>query len=214
MRSVIRVPSLTRAAARRKLDRRAHPRSMRRGLVLAGLACVAASGGTAPMAQARPPEALGTYRLAGTARIAAGAALDRTVPVHADALLLPGAGPRDLLVRLGAEGASCDLMARLDDGGTLSFAPPQRCDVALRGPDARGHVDARLRSGRGRLRDDQLELETSWDLDGTVSFRSGGRVQVLGSELVLPSGWTPELPVQGRAQASASGRRDRSRAAD
>ncbi len=155
----------------------------------------------------------GTYRLQGTAHVAARPALEEDVEIHADAILRPGPGPRDVRARLAMEGQSCDLAATLGEGGALVFAKGQRCVLDLRGPDARGRIEARLRSGDGRIRDGALELAMAWELGGTLSVRTTSRMQVLGREVDLPETWTPEVPVRGEARATAEGRRDRSRAA-
>jgi hypothetical protein len=152
----------------------------------------------------------GTYRLHGTARVAATPLPERDLELHADALLEPGSSPRQVRIRVAAEGYACDLVARLDDAGALAFEPGQRCLVALASPGARGRVEATLRSGRGQLADDHLALELACDLAGSVSLKAGGG-RVLGAE--VPATWMPPVPVQGEARAAAEGDRDRSRAA-
>jgi hypothetical protein len=180
----------------------------------AGALALAAALAGAGAAGSSPDAVRGTYRLHGTAHVEARPALDDDVEVHADAILRPGPGPRDVRARLSAEAQSCDLDAKLGDGGALVFAEGQRCVVDLQAPDARGRIEARLRSGTGRIRDGQLALEMTWDLSGALSVRTAtSRIQVLGREVDLPATWMPEVPVRGDAHATVEGRRDASRAA-
>jgi hypothetical protein len=174
------------------------------------LACVATWPTTGRAADADPS---GTYRLRGTARIAAGPALDRTVPVHADALVERTGSPGSLRLTVGAAGTRCQIAARIAAGGALSLAPGQRCALDLDSAEARGHLDVVLRSGAGRLSDDVLALEIACDINGQVSLRTGGPTRVLGQQVDLPAGWTPAVPVNGEARARAEGGRDHSRAA-
>ncbi len=164
----------------------------------------------AAVAASTPESVRGTYRLHGTARLALGSILNRDAELHADAILDRGHGVREVRVHVAAEGYGCDLLARLDAGGTLTFPDDQRCAVTVASPDARGRLDAHLRSGRGRIQDGHLALELSGDVEGTLSRKAGG-VRVLGQE--VPATWTPDLPVRGDIEATAEGDLDRSRAA-
>jgi hypothetical protein len=180
--------------------------------VLASVAALALA--SSALAAPSAAELLGTYRLHGTARVDAGPVLSREVEVHADAKLGAGAGARAVRARLAAEGHACELTARVEEGGALVFEPGQRCAFDVDDPGARGRVEARLRSGRGRLRDDTLALDLTWDLSGALRLRSAERVEVLWKTVELPSTWTPEIPVRGEAQTRAEGHRDASRAAE
>lgn len=168
------------------------------------------------LAAAAPPfrdDVHGTYRLHGTARVSARPLPSREVEAHADAVLRPGAGPRDVRAHVAAEGYRCELDARVGEGGHLSFPAGQRCALDIDEPDARGRVEARLRSGGGRIGGGRLGLELSWDLSGSVRLRSEQRrIEVLGREIDVPGGWMPEVPVEGEAQVVVAGRRDASRA--
>ena len=172
---------------------------------------VSSARAAAPVSAA---SARGTYRLHGTAHVVARPALSRTVEVHADVVLRPGTVRREVLVRVAAEGYTCDLVASVGAAGALEFGRDQRCVVDVRSRDTRGHLDGKLRAGSGRLADGELSLQLAWDVSGSLGFRAGRRVEVGGAEVDLPAVWTPEVPVRGEAQASASGRRDASRAAD
>lgn len=189
-------------------------------LSLSGVAAGAPSSGTArPPAEPRPgrtdsPEAArGTYRLRGSARVDAGPVLSRSVEARADAVLRPGERPRAVRARLASQGHVCELAATLEEGGALAFEAGQRCAFDLRDPEARGHVEARLRSGRGTVRGGRLALDLSWDLSGAVSVQTARQVEVLGRTVELPAAWTPELPVRGEARIVAEGERDESRGA-
>ena len=157
----------------------------------------------------------GIYRLQGRARVAAQPLMNRDVDVNADAVLQPGPGPSDVRARLAAEGYACDLLARIDGDGALAFPEGQRCDLEVRSPDARGHLEATLRSGRGQLRNgEELELELAWEVAGRLSVRADRAIEVLGTRVDVPATWMLEAPVRGNARATVSGRRDRSRAAE
>ena len=175
--------------------------------ILLGAAAALVCSCRAAAAPMSPRDVGGTYRLHGTAHIAASPLPRRTVELHADAVLTPGPAPRRVRAHLAAEGYACDLVASLSDDGALVFEDGQRCAVVIQSPDARGHLEARVRSGRGQLRGDHLELDLSCELTGAV--RLGGTM--LGAD--VPGTWVPEVPVRGNARAAAEGDRDRSRAA-
>jgi hypothetical protein len=180
--------------------------------LLAAAGALALAAGTAAAAPS-PAEALrGTYRLAGSARVDAGPALSRNVEARADAVLTPGRGPRAVRARLLAEGRACELEATLGEGGALAFEPGQRCTFDVADPDARGHVEARLRAGKGRCEGGKLSLDLTFALEGALALRTAQRVEVMGSTVELPATWTPELPLRGDAHAVAEGKRDESRA--
>lgn len=165
---------------------------------------------TGAVAPATPESIRGTYRLHGTARVAAGAVLDRELELRADAVLDRGRGAREVRIHVAAEGYGCDLEAQLDAAGTLTFRGGQTCPIAITSPDARGRLEGRLRTAHGRVDAGHLTLALSGEVEGTLSRKTGG-VRVLGQE--LPATWTPELPVHGSVEASAEGDLDRSRAA-
>jgi hypothetical protein len=188
---------------------------VKRALALLALAVARAFAAGGPSAPTQSPAAQvrGLYRVHGTMRVAAGQMLDGASEVHADVTLEPGGGPLEVRVRVASQGYACDLVGRLADDGALDLAAGQRCTLDLRPPDARGRVEGTLRPSRGRVREDQLELELAADVSGTLSLRTGGRVEVLGNAVDLPEGWTPMTPVRGEARATVQGTRDRSRAA-
>ena len=179
-------------------------RSPRLALAALALALVAA----APSASSSPPA---TYRMKGTL-VVAGTALDREMELRADAVAEPGPGPGDVVLRLGSQGYECRLAARRDHDGALAFAPGQVCVLDIRSPDANGRVEVRLKSGRGRLREEDLSLALASDVSGALTIGSGQPIQVLGR--TVPGTGGAEIPVRGEARATAEGRRDRSRAAE
>lgn len=181
-------------------------------LAAAGALALSAAAAAAAPAAAGVGALLGTYRLAGTARVDAGPVLSRSVEARADAVLSPGSGPRAVRARLVAQGHACVLDATLGEGGALAFEPGQRCAVDVSEPDARGRVEARLRSGRGRCEGGKLTLDLAFDLEGALALHTAQRVEVMGSTIELPAAWTPELPLRGEARAVAEGKRDESRA--
>lgn len=158
----------------------------------------------------RPPDAVaGTYRMAGTVRLAPGALPARELDARGDAVLVRGAGGV-LRARLAARGQRCDLEGQLGAGGGLSFAPGQVCRVVLDGEEARGTVEATLERGSGRAAAGLLALDLTFKLDGAVRLRPAS-LEVLGAAF-KNGGWLPEMPVNGDASARAEGRRDESRA--
>lgn len=162
-------------------------------------------------ATAAPPAPSGEYRLDAKVRVRASGLLEEELSEEGRAVVAP-AGPGRVRVRLAARGKSCELAARAGANGELAFDAGQRCALDLDDEDVRGRVDGALRSGSGRARGDALELTLAWELTGTVRMRVGGqRVQVMGSELAVPEGWAPDVPVRGTAEARIEGRRSGAR---
>ncbi len=187
-------------------DRPVRPRSV--PTALAALLALGASGthAAAPAAKAEP--LAGTYRLRVTGQVRASPLVDEEVDEEVEADLSEVARDGRVDVKLAAERYSCEIRARLSAVGEISFDPQQRCTLVVAEPTARGRVEARLESGRGRLQGGRLEVETTWALSGSVSVLAGGQTyEVLGREVELPATWMPEVPLRGSARARASGRR-------
>jgi hypothetical protein len=146
----------------------------------------------------------------GTARIDATAPLGRDIESRGDAVVRADA-PGTVRLRLASMGHACELSASRQADGALAFDAGQRCVFDLQDPDARGHVEGRLRTGQGRLRDRHLALDLVFDLSGKVALRTAAGVQVFGVE--LPAAWTPDIRLDGGASVKAEGDRDESRAA-
>jgi hypothetical protein len=118
--------------------------------------------------------------------------------------------PGHVSVRVESRGYSCVLDASRSGSGSLEFSTPATCPVEVSRPDARGRIDARLRSGRGTVRDGRLTLELQFDVSGRIATRySRTRFMVLGTEVVVPEGWTPAAPVRGTVTSSGSGTRQK-----
>lgn len=187
-------------------------RHARRGWLVA-LAAALATGFAAPAAAAAPRERDdlgGTYRMRGTAQVDAAAPLGRNIDSRGDAIVRADR-PGTIRVRLASMGQACELSAARKDDGALAFDAGQRCVFDLQDADARGHVEARLRAGSGRLRDRHLALDLAFELSGKIALRTAAGVQMLGVE--LPSTWTPDIRLDGGAAVRAEGDRDESRAA-
>ncbi len=173
--------------------------------VAAAILCSA--WGIAAIADTPPGDVDGTYRMQGTARVDAAAPLGRRIEAHGDAIVRRGAG-REVRLRLAALGHACELTASRADDGALSFGAGQPCVIDLADPDARGRIQATLRSGAGRLRDRHLALDLAFQLAGAVALRSDA-ARLLG----VAGGWMPDIPVDGGATVEAEADRDESRAA-
>lgn len=176
------------------------------GFALGAVLLASVTGATGPR------DLPATYRLEGTAQVSAPPTLDRRVALHADATLRAGARG-ELRVTIGAVGATCEVRAHADASGALRFDPGQRCAIDVRSPDARGHVDAILRAGTGRVDEERLSIDLALDVEGALALRTAPRADVLGHAVDLPATWLPEAPLRGSAHAIAAGSRDRSRAA-
>jgi hypothetical protein len=119
--------------------------------------------------------------------------------------------PGHVSVRLESGGYSCVLDASRSGSGTLEFTTPATCPVDVARPDARGRIDARLRSGRGTVRDGRLTLDLQFDVNGRIATRiPRTSFTLLGTEFVVPEGWTPAAPVRGTVTSSGSGTRQKS----
>jgi hypothetical protein len=157
-----------------------------------------------------PDPVAGTYRMAGTVRVASSTLPARDMEARGDATLERGGG-EVVRARLAARGQRCLLEGRLAAGGALTFAPGQLCRVVLDDEETKGTVDAKLERGAGRVSAGVLALELAFRIDGALRLRPAS-LQVLGTALGSPGGWLPEMQVKGDANARAEGRRDESRA--
>ena len=176
-------------------------------MIAALVAAVLASQVAAATPRPTEPVSAGRYVLHGTARLRASGLPAEERPVTALALVAPGAAREDVLLHLRAHGFACDLRARLASGGALTLPAGQLCRIAADDAERAVRVDARLREGRGRLRDGELSLEASWDLAGTI------RMKVPGLDAGGTSPWMPEVDVRGDASADVRGGLERERGA-
>ena len=155
-----------------------------------------------------PATVAAVFLLSGTARVDVSPfpASDHRGEVRVT--VSPGARPGHVSLRLESDGYSCDLDAARSPDGLLDLSVPATCSVDVARREARGHVDATLRSGRGTLRGDHLTLELRFDVSGRIATRiARTRLEVLGAEIVVPEGWTPAAPVRGTVVSRGSGSR-------
>jgi hypothetical protein len=189
-----------------------------RSLLLARVAAACAAlialavpdrGGTRAGDAASPTSvATGRYVLRGTVRANTSLLPAREEAVDVLALVAAGDTRGDVRLHLRARGHACELRARISGGGALALEPGQTCRIQLDEPDARGHVDARLRSGSGLLDARRLSLDVAWDLTGSVTTRPGSRVGIPGTSVEVPLPAAPAVPVRGTVEAEASGPRE------
>jgi hypothetical protein len=151
------------------------------------------------------------YRLHGTVHVVS-TALDRDTELHADAVVQPGPGRRDVVLHLASMGYHCRVVATRDSAGTLAFPPGQECVLEISSPEARGRVQVRLTSGRGRLREEDLSVAFTSELSGAVTVGSAPPLLVLRPK--VPGTGGVQIAVRGEARVIADGRRDHSRAAE
>jgi hypothetical protein len=119
--------------------------------------------------------------------------------------------PGHVSVRLESRGYSCVLDASRSRSGVLEFSTPATCPVEISHPEARGRIDAQLRSGRGTVLGDRLTLDLRFDVNGRIATRIARTTfNLLGTEVVVPEGWTPAAPVRGTVTSSGSGTRQKS----
>lgn len=143
----------------------------------------------------------GRFLLRGTARVDVTNLPARDYPVDALALVAPGREPGTVVLHLRARGHACELRGRIGPGQALAIDAGQSCTIDQRGaPPAR--LRAELRAGSGRLGADELTLDLTWDVSGTVSASAVAEVIVPGA-LELPA-----LPVSGTVATEAHGRHD------
>jgi hypothetical protein len=165
----------------------------------------AASGATGSGATA---EQAGRYVLHGSAHVELTTLGTHDGDADLDVVVAQGAAPGRLRLELSSGAYACALAARVSAAGDLAFDASQRCPVDLAEPGARGKVDARLRTGRGRILGGELALELAFDVSGTLSMGAqGGSVTVFGAEVNVPGAWTAPAPVRGTVEAKARGTR-------
>jgi len=148
------------------------------------------------------------FLLSGSARVDVSPFPAGDHPGEMRVTLTPGARPGHVSLRLESNGYACVLDAERSADGVLDLSVPATCSVDVSRKDARGHVDATLRSGRGTLRGDHLTLDLRFDVTGRIATRiARTRLNVLGAEIVVPEGWTPAAPVRGKVASHGSGSR-------
>ena len=151
------------------------------------------------------------FVLSGSARVQVSPFPGGDHPGEMRVTLEPTRAAGHVSVRLESRGYTCVLDASRSGSGVLEFSTPAACPVEVRRPDARGHIDAQLRSGSGTVRDGRLTLDLRFDVSSRIATRiSRTTFNLFGTEVVVPEGWTPAAPVRGTVTSSGSGPRERS----
>lgn len=163
-------------------------------------------------AEPAPADLAGTYRLEGRGRVEAHPFPAREAELHAD-VIVTEREEGGIHLHVAGQGLTCELDATLDAAGAVTIARGQRCATPLDGDAFEGRVEARLVSGTGRLRGDQLELDLAFTVSGEVRMKGGGLLGNIGRRLQLPGTGADAVPLSGEGQARGRGWRDRSRAA-
>lgn len=148
----------------------------------------------------------GKYDLAGTAHVSISPFPTHDYPGEMTATLSrsPAAGAFSL--RLEAHGYACTLQIRAASDGSLQFPDRATCPLDVSQPDARGHVDAQLRTARARVVDKRLEMDLRFDVTGSIQLRIPSRtIRILGAEFRTSATWAPSAPVHGTVAASGNG---------
>jgi hypothetical protein len=146
------------------------------------------------------------FVLTGTARVQVAPFPAGDHPSEVRVTLNQARMPGHVSVRLESRGYSCVLDASRSRSGVLEFSTPATCPVDVSHPDARGRIDAHLRSGRGVVLGDRLTLDLRFDVKGRIATRiARSTFSVFGTEFVVPEGWTPTAPVRGTVTSSGSG---------
>jgi len=150
----------------------------------------------------------GRYEVAGTAHVSISPFPAHDYPGEMTATLSRSPGPGALSLRLEAQGYGCTLQVRADQDGSLDFPEGTTCPIEIAQPDARGHVDAQLRMGRGRIVRGRLEMDLQFDVSGRIQMKIPSRtIRIFGKEVQSPETWAPTAPVHGTVAASGQGQR-------
>lgn len=179
------------------------------GLAILQLVTVLSMLGAVPGPSTSGPAGLaGKYDLAGTAHVSISPFPAQDYPGEMAATLSRASASGSLSLRLEARGYGCTLQVRADEDGSLEFPEGAICPLDIAQQDARGHVDAQLRMGRGRIVGGRLEMDLRFDVDGRIQMRIPSRtVRIFGRDIQSPATWAPTAPVHGTVAASAKGQR-------
>jgi len=150
----------------------------------------------------------GKYALAGTAHVAISPFPAQDYPGEMTATLSRSPALDTLALRLETRGYACTLQVRLAGDGSLQFTDGATCPLEVSQPDARGHVDAKLRVARARVVDKRLEMNLQFDVNGSIQLWIPSRtIRILGAEVQTPATWAPSAPVHGTVTADGHGLR-------
>jgi len=171
-------------------------------------AVLALLGAGAAMSASSPGGITGTYDVAGTAHVSVSPFPAHDYPGQLTATLSRTPAPGALSLRIEGRGYSCTLPVRAAEDGSLQFPESPTCPLDIAQPDARGHVDAVLRTARGRVVDDKLELVLEFDVKGSVELKIPSKtIHIFGTDVHSPAGWALAAPVRGTVGASGQGAR-------
>jgi hypothetical protein len=152
----------------------------------------------------------GTYDVRGTAHVSVSPFPAHDYPGNLTAILSRTAAPGAFSLRIEGRGYGCTVQVRASEDGSLQFPETATCPLDIAQPDARGHVDAQLRTARGRVVNDRLELVLEFDVNGSVQMKVPSKtIRVFGTDFQSPAGWAPTAPVHGTVAASGQGARTR-----
>lgn len=155
-----------------------------------------------------PAGVSGTYALSGTAHVSISPFPAQDSPGTMTATLSRAPASGALSLHLDARGYRCTLQVRAAQDGSLQFVEGATCPLDITEPDARGHVDARLGTARGRVVDDTLELALQFDVKGSVQLKVPSKtIHIFGADFQTPATWAPSAPVHGTVAASGHGPR-------
>lgn len=172
--------------------------------VAAGFLLAATMAAASP--SGRDDAVYGTYRVRGRADVQVSPFPSSEQPGDMTVTLGRSRTPGRVAVGIEARGYACALEADRSPSGVLELVTPATCALEFRETDARGRVDARLRSGRGVVRDGRLSLELRFDVSGKVSTRvPRTRFTLLETEFTMPESWTPSVPLRGSVLTKGNG---------
>jgi hypothetical protein len=161
---------------------------------------------------ASPPNAAetitGTYDVAGTVHVSVSPFPAHDYPGELTATLSRTSAPGSFSLRLEARGYACTLPIRAGTDGLLQFPDGASCRLDVAQPEARGHLDAQLRTARARVVDARLEMALEFHVTGSMQLKIPSKtIRVLGAEVQTPATWAPSAPLRGTVAASGRGSR-------
>jgi hypothetical protein len=171
-------------------------------------ALLALVGGGAAPSTSGTERISGKYDVAGTAHVSISPFPVHDYPGELTATLSRSPAPGAFSLRLEARGYACTLPVRAARDGSLQFPDRAACPLDISQSDARGHVDAQLRTARGRVVEDRLEMDLQFDVNGSIQMKIPSRtIRIFGAEIQSPATWAPTAPVHGTIAASGQGPR-------
>lgn len=165
---------------------------------------------TLPAFHAQAEDVRGAYLLHGDAHVQVAPFSTGDYSGAVKATIERVGGPKRISVRLESHGYACVLRASCAASGSIVFSTPARCAVEISQPDARGSIEARLRSGRGTLMNGELALDLKFEISGNIAVRvPESTFRLLDAEITVPESWTPAMEVRGGVAARGRGTRQR-----